>query len=190
MEGEKNTKAGDEMDTLFPDEVNIIRDFTAIDLETSGLYPNNKIIEFGAVRYRDGQVVKTFQTYVHNPSPLPQKIVEITGITDEMLSKLGMDKNEAMKNFLDFIGDDLLVAHNMDFDLSFLNYHTKALNLSIPNKTSCTLLLARKKSLPIKNNKLETLCNHYRITCDKYHSALDDAKAAGDLFLQLQKDNN
>ena len=175
------------MDSLFEETHNIINNFTAIDLETSGLYPNNRIIEFGAVRYRDGQPIANFQTYATYHGHLPEKITELTGITDAILSEKGINKDEAMKNFLAFIADDLLVAHNMDFDWGFLKYHTETIGTIINNEKSCTLLLARKKKLPIINNKLNTLCKYYNIKCENFHSALEDAKAAGDLFLKLQE---
>ena len=182
-----NIKEGDTMDSLFEEPCKIINNFTAIDLETSGLYPNNRIIEFGAVRYRDGQAVATFQTYATYNGHLSAKVTEITGITDELLATKGIYKDEAMKRFLDFVGDDLLVAHNMDFDWGFLKYHTEAMGACINNEKICTLLLARKKKLPVINNKLETLCNHYQIKSEKFHSALEDAKAAVIFSLNYKK---
>lgn len=166
----------------------LILDFTAIDFETTGLTPiNNSIIEFGAVRYRNGIPVATFKQYASFSGNLPAIIVQITGITDQILKKQGIDPSLALSNFLNFIGNDLLVAHNMNFDWGFLEYHSLSLNVSISNKKHCTLILAKQQRLPIANHKLATLCSYYEIKVDQYHSALDDAKAAGDLFLKLQQ---
>ena len=165
------------------------KDFTAIDIETVGLFPYQEIIELGAVRYRDGQPVDYFNEYICYDQKLPAKIVEVTGITDETLAQKGIPKKKALCDFLIFLGDDILVAHNMPFDWTFICYHSALLKCDHPlnNQRICTLELAKTKEVGTKNKKLSTLCDHFGIVCDKYHSAIHDAKAAGDLFLKLQE---
>lgn len=169
-----------------------INDFTVTDLETTGFYPNNRILEFGAVRYRDGIPVATFQQYASYRGKLPEHIKKITGITEEILKEKGIHKDDAYNRMMQFIGDDLLVAHNMEFDWSFLEYHNPICNETgeplhkLNNKTQCTLKLARKLNLDVVNNKLGTLCEYFNIEPERYHSALYDAQATGELFLKLQ----
>lgn len=173
-----------------------IKDFTVIDLETSGFYPNNRIIEFGAVRFRDGKPIDTFQQYAKYQGKLPDAVKNLTGITEELLKEKGIHKDEAYNKMIDFIGDDILVAHNMEFDWGFLEYHNPMCKetgepiYELNNKKHCTLKIARKLKLNVKNNKLETLCNYYNITPERYHSAVCDAQATGELFLKLQEDTN
>lgn len=169
-----------------------IKDFTVIDLETTGFYSNNRILEFGAVRYRDGKPIATFQQYANYRGKLPDVIKKVTGITEEILKEKGIHKDDAYNKMMEFIGNDLLIAHNMEFDWSFLEYHNPICHETgeplheLKNKTQCTLKMARKLKLNVDNNKLGTLCKHFDIEPEKYHSALCDAQATGELFLKLQ----
>jgi len=97
--------------------------FVFFDLETTGLNPvHSQIIEIGAVKYHDTDKIETFQIFIKNDKPLSEFTKNLTGITDEMLSK-GLEEKEALENFKEFIKGSKLVAHNAEFDFSFLNYH-------------------------------------------------------------------
>lgn len=100
---------------------NMGMDYLALDIETTGLSPEkNRIIEIGAVKYRNGQAAGEFSCLVKICQPLPAKITELTGITEEMLSH-GQDERTAVTEFLAFAKDDpILLGHNIGFDYSFL----------------------------------------------------------------------
>ena len=93
-----------------------IKDYVVIDLEMTGLCPKtDKIIEIGAVRVRDGNVVDTMETFVNPKCPIPQRVTELTGITDEMV-KDAIEEDVAMEALLAFLGEDILVGQNVIFD--------------------------------------------------------------------------
>ena len=95
-------------------------DYTVLDLEMTGLAPKrDKVIEIGAVRVRNGEIADTYGTLVRPGMSIPETVVQLTGITDEMAA-LGKEENVAMQELLQFIGDDILVGHNLIFDYSFL----------------------------------------------------------------------
>ena len=95
-------------------------DYVVIDLETTGLSPKyEKIIEIGAVRIRNGEVSDTFSTFVNPGKSLPPRITELTGINEAELVNAPYIE-EILDEFLDFIGDDVLMGHNLLFDYSFI----------------------------------------------------------------------
>ena len=97
-----------------------IADYTVIDLEMTGLLAKtDKIIEIGAVRVRNGQVADTYGTLVNPQRAIPEKVQRLTGITDEMAAS-GIEEDVAVEALLEFIGDDIIVGHNVSFDYSFL----------------------------------------------------------------------
>ena len=94
--------------------MNRIKDYTVVDLEMTGLAAKlDKIIEIGAVKVRDGQIVDTYAMLVNPQIPVPQKVTELTGITDEMVSS-GEDMDKAVGGLIEFIGDDVLVGQNIN----------------------------------------------------------------------------
>ena len=109
-------------------------DYTVLDLEMTGLAPKrDKVIEIGAVRVRNGEIADTYGTLVRPGMSIPETVVQLTGITDEMVA-LGKEENVAMQELLQFIGDDILVGHNLIFDYSFLKQW--AVNQKIPLELS------------------------------------------------------
>ena len=108
------------------------QEFVAFDLETTGLSSvTDRIIEIGAVILKNGQEVDRFQTFVDPERPLERKIVDLTGITDEMLK--GAPKiEEVLPKFLEFVGDRVLVAHNSDFDTGFIRARHRPLSSPPP----------------------------------------------------------
>lgn len=164
------------------------RDFVAVDLETTGLFPvdRQQVIEYGAVRFREGIAAESFQCFVRIGKRLPPVITRITGIRDRDLEEEGVPELEAFDRFRAFVGDSPLVAHNMGFDHGFLDHlnrlYYKAL---LPNETGCTLILARSLSLPVPNRKLGTLREFFGLPEERAHRAVGDALTAGRLYLAL-----
>ena len=135
--------------------MNRIKDYTVVDLEMTGLAAKlDKIIEIGAVKVRDGQIVDTYAMLVNPQIPVPQKVTELTGITDEMVSS-GEDMDKAVGGLIEFIGDDVLVGQNINFDYSFIKQwavnHKRTLSMSAYD----TLKLARRYLQPEMPKKLE-----------------------------------
>lgn len=158
------------------------KDYVVIDMEMTGLSAkNHKVIEIGAVRVRNGKVTDTLELFVNPKCPIPEKITELTGITDEMVSA-GLSEDEAMELLLAFVGEDVIVGQNVNFDYSFL----KQWEVNHKRKTErigCdTLKIARHLLPPEQPKKLENLCEYFQIERVRAHRALDDAVETGQVF--------
>ena len=161
-------------------------DYTVLDLEMTGLAPKrDKVIEIGAVRVRNGEIADTYGTLVRPGMSIPETVVQLTGITDEMAA-LGKEENVAMQELLQFIGDDILVGHNLIFDYSFLKQW--AVNQKIPLELSAcdTLRIARALLPGAQSKKLESLCEYFQIEREHAHRALDDAVETYKVFENLK----
>lgn len=161
--------------------------FCVLDLETTGGSPTDcEITEIGAVRFEKGEETGRFQTLVNPGLAIPPYITVLTGITQSMVveaPKIG----EALPAFLEFIGDAVIVGHNVRFDLSFLNAAAVRLGYGrLPNRSTDTLRLARRLVRnEVRNLKLQSLAAHFRSPVQPTHRALDDARATAHVFWQL-----
>lgn len=163
---------------------------TVIDLEMTGLNPRTeKIIEIGAVRIRDGRMTETFSELVYPGRKLNKEAVEITGITDEMLKGCPLFSDVA-DSLLEFLGEDVLVGHNIIFDYSFLKksiLNEKPKGTDFERQGIDTLKIARR-FLPGEQKKtLTQLCSFYGIAYHA-HRALDDAIATAKLYDKLREE--
>lgn len=161
--------------------------FCTLDLETTGGSAKNcEITEIGAVKHRGGEVVGTFQTLVDPGMPIPPSIVILTGITQAMVFD-APDIEAVLPAFLEFLGDSVIVGHNVRFDLSFLNAASTRLGYGkLANKHVDTAALARRLVRPeVRNLKLRTLASHFRSPVKPNHRALEDAKATAHVFHAL-----
>ena len=153
--------------------------FCVLDLETTGGSPADcSITEIGAVKYVGGEEVGSFQTLVNPGSPIPPFITILTGITQSMVIE-APPIEEVLPAFLEFIGDAVIVGHNVRFDLSFLNADSMRLGYGrLPNRSVDTHALARRLIRnELRNLKLQTLAAHFRSPTVPNHRALEDAKA-------------
>jgi DNA polymerase-3 subunit epsilon len=153
--------------------------FCVLDLETTGGSPADcSITEIGAVKYVGGEELGSFQTLVNPGSPIPPYITILTGITQSMVVEAPRIE-EALPAFLEFIGDAVIVGHNVRFDLSFLNADSMRLGYGrLPNRSVDTYALARRLIRnEIRNLKLQTLAAYFRSPTVPTHRALQDAKA-------------
>ena len=165
----------------------IPQDYTVIDLEMTGLHPkNDAILEVGAAKIRNGEVTDTMDIFVNPGRKITQEITELTGITDEMV-KEGLSPAAAFHKTAEFIGDDILVGHNIIFDYSFLKQ--QAVNEKVPfeKKAVDTLKAARKCMLRPEKKSLECLCDYLDIEREQEHRAIYDALATHELYQYLQK---
>ncbi len=167
------------------------KNFTVFDLETTGLNPlTDSIIEIGAVKVRDGSITDSFLTFVNPGRPIPPDVSLINGITDDMV-KDAPDISEVLPAFLQFVGDDTLVAHNAYyFDMKFLQAAACELGIVINNPVVDTLPLCRKLYPQFRNHRLGTIARELSINLDNAHRALHDAAAtAGILIKCIEKLN-
>ncbi len=175
-----------------PDDL-LIKDscFTVFDFETTGLSnKNDEIIEIGAVKVKNGEIIDTFETFLSPGKSIPAKITDITGITNEMVS--GAPKiSEIIGQFLEFFADSVLVAHNATFDYGFLKSALKKTgNSYVDNAVLDTLGLSRAIYPDLKNHKLNTICKHLNVDLENHHRAVDDAKATAGILLNMIDEMN
>ena len=154
-------------------------EYVAFDLETTGLSSkNDHIIEIGAVILKGGQEIDRFQTFVDPEMTLSPKIMELTGITPDMLE--GAPKlAEALPKFLDFIGGRVLVAHNSDFDTGFIRVACERLGYPYPFTAVDTLILAQNMLPQLSKFKLDIVSNALSLPDFNHHRAGDDAMTCG-----------
>ena len=163
-----------------------IKDYVVVDLEMTGLSAKyNKVIEIGAVRVRDGKMTETLELFVNPKCPIPENIVELTGITDEMVFS-AMDEDAAMEKLLCFIGEDVIVGQNVNFDYSFIKQWEVNHKRKTERKGCDTLKLARVLLPAEQPKKLESLCEYFPIERVRAHRALDDAIETGLIFEKLK----
>lgn len=159
--------------------------FVVFDIETTGLdkYKNN-ITEIGAVKVADGVVTERWSTFVNPGEPIPQKIVELTSITDEMV-KDAPRIQEILPNFLEFCKGCVLVAHNANFDVGFIKVAAKRYEIPFDFTYLDTVQLARCLYPNLANHKLNNLAKHLNVVLENHHRAVDDAKATADIFVKM-----
>lgn len=165
-------------------------DYVVFDLETTGAKcPPCRITEIGAYRVENGKIIDEFQTLVNPETPIPIFITQLTGISDEMV-RTAPKFSEIATDFLDFIGDSVLVAHNAPFDMRFLNHEVSKIydGYRVANPHLCTVQLSRKLVPNIENHKLNTVAQHFSVSLENHHRASDDAHATARIFINLLDD--
>ena len=161
--------------------------YVSLDLETTGLSPKlDKIIEIGAVKVIDGEIVDNFSEFLSPGRKLEEKTIELTGITEEDL-KGAPEAAEVIPKLLEFCGDLPLVGHRILFDYSFVKHAAVNLKLSFEKEGVDTLKISRACHPELESKKLSAMCEHYRIPLQA-HRAYNDALATAKLFECLQKD--
>lgn len=162
--------------------------YVALDLETTGLRPKyDRILEIGALKVRDGEVVDTYQTFVDPRMKIPGYITELTGITQDMVEGQPLQK-EAVQGFFDFCGEMPLVGHNIMFDYSFLKHQAVNLGRAFEKEAADTLTIARRAFPGLPSRSLESMCSYYAIDRTHAHRAYDDARASMELYEYLWKE--
>ena len=154
------------------------KDYTVIDLETTGLCAGRDlIIEFAAVRVRDFQVVDTFQSLCDPGFPIPPAIEAITGITTEMV-RFAPNPRSVLPDFLDFVGDDFVVGHNVNFDVRFVAASADFFR----NDYIDTMAIFRKLHSSLPHHRLSDMVDFYGKKNDSAHRALSDCFATQSCF--------
>lgn len=167
----------------------MVGDYTAIDLETTGLnHKHEKIIEVGAVRVRKQKITERYQSLVNPGRVLPIHVTELTGITQDELEE-APDITSVLPELLTFLGDDVLLGHRVLFDYSFVKQ--AAVNQGLWGKEHQslgidTLKLSRRFLPELPSRRLPALCEYYQIT-HQSHRALADAESTVSLYQILQE---
>ena len=160
-------------------------EYVAFDLETTGLYNRrDKIIEIGAVRMKNGEEIDRFQTFVDPGCKLERRTTDLTGITDEMLK--GAPKIETvLPEFLKFVGDSYLVAHNADFDTSFIYSACKEQGIAYTLTSVDTLTISQNLLSELHKFSLDVVAKHFKLEDFNHHRAGDDALICGKIMRKL-----
>lgn len=159
--------------------------FICFDIETTGLSAaRDKITEIGAVKVENGVITDTFSTFANPEMPIPQKITQLTGITDDMV-KDAPSQSEAVSAFLEFAGDNVLVAHNARFDTSFIAKACEDMGREYNYTSIDTVAISRAILTDIKNCKLDTVAKFLRLGDFNHHRATDDAEMLARIFINL-----
>ena len=176
---------------LVPDKVpavsnskgqNLDTTYCVLDIETTGLsFRTEKITEIGVMKVKNGKVIDSFECFVNPEKPIPQRVVEVTHITDDMV-KDAETIEKVFPKFLDFIEDSVLVAHNADFDIGFLKYNAKQLGYTLENAYVDTLRLAKEIFPNYKKYKLGIIAENLGIEVLVAHRALDDVDTTVKVF--------
>lgn len=159
--------------------------YVVFDLETTGFSPlNNKIIEIGAVKVTGGKITERFSSFVNPEVPIPFKIEELTHIRDEMV--LDAPKiEEILPEFMAFCEGAVMVAHNADFDMSFISKNCERQGISCEFTVVDTVALARVLLPHLNNFKLHTVAKTLKVSLENHHRAVDDAACTAEIFVKF-----
>ena len=160
--------------------------FTIVDIETTGLSKyEHKITEIAAAKVRDGKIVDTFQTLVNPQVKIPRFITKLTGIDNEMV-KDAPTIEAVLLEFVNFIDQDIFVAHNATFDFGFLEHnHLLHHKSSLINERLCTKKLANRLFQDLPRKRLCDLCEHLEISNSQAHRAMSDVHATVEVFTNM-----
>jgi DNA polymerase III subunit epsilon len=164
--------------------------YVVFDVETTGLSADrgHRIIEIGAVAVNRDIMEEEFQSLIYTDKPFTKVAQKVHGITAAMLAGQP-DAKEVLSTFRDFTGTSTLVAHNAAFDVSFLQREFMRAGLILNSRHKCTLMMTRKLFPGLPNYKLETVARHLGIPINmrKHHRALEDAKLAAQVWVEMRK---
>lgn len=168
-----------------PDDRSLDTSIVVFDMETTGLTPyEEKIIEIGAAKIINGVVVDTFSKFLNPGFPIPPEITNLTKITNDMVKDADKPEN-VLPEFMRFVGDSVLAAHNAKFDCAFLRSELKKIGVKLTNPQLDTLVLAQHL-FPGKNSyRLEKLCEWLRISLDNAHRAIHDSIATAECLQKM-----
>lgn len=168
-------------------------EYVVFDIETTGFSPiNNKIIEIGAVKVKEGKIIDKYSTFVNPEEPIPYRIEQLTSINDNMVIDAPVIE-KVLPEFLEFCEGCVMVAHNADFDMSFIMNKGKRMGIEKEYTIVDTVALARILIPQISRYKLDNVAKALGIPLDHHHRAVDDAGCTAEIFvkfIQMLKDRD
>ena len=160
-------------------------EYIVFDIETTGLsQKKNKIIEIGAVKVKDGEEIDRFSEFINPEEPIPYSIEQLTSITDEMVMH-APTVDVILPKFLEFCGDDIVVAHNAAFDTRFIKKNAKDLGMKFDNTIMDTMTLSHVLLPELGKFTLDRVCKALNVKNEHHHRAVDDANATAKIFVKL-----
>ncbi len=160
-------------------------DYVVFDLETTGFSPDvNQIIEIGAVKVQNGKITDRFSTFVNPQVPIPFRIEQLTSINDDMVIDAPLIQ-DILPEFMEFSKDCIMVAHNADFDMSFIKKACDKLEIPCEPTVIDTVALARVLLPNLNRFKLDTVAKALNVSLDNHHRAVDDAACTADIFVKF-----
>ncbi|MCH5332313.1 MAG: PolC-type DNA polymerase III [Agathobacter sp.] len=160
-------------------------DYVVFDLETTGFSPeSNRIIEIGAVKVQNGKITDRFSSFVNPKVPIPFRIEELTGIHDDMVID-APEIEEILPKFMEFCAGCVMVAHNADFDMSFIRKNCERLDIDCHPTVVDTVGLARTLMQNLSRFKLDTVARALNVSLENHHRAVDDAGCTAEIFLKF-----
>ena len=164
---------------------NLQEEYVVFDIETTGFSPvKNRIIEIGAVKVAGGEIVDRFSTFVNPKAPIPFEIEKLTGIRDDMVME-APEIEDVLPKFLDFCGEAVLVAHNANFDMSFIKENTRRLEIEKTFTYVDTVGIARMLLPNQAKHTLDAVAKTLGISLENHHRAVDDAEATAQIFVKF-----
>lgn len=165
----------------------MLRSYVAYDLETTGLdVEKDQIIEVGAIKVVDGRLVQEFTCIVNPHRQLNPYIVELTGITQDMVNA-GYEKRPVVEEFIKFCEGFDVLGHNLMFDYKFMKAAAVSLKCPFEKNGVDTLFIAKKTLQTLKSKKLGNICEYYGYTNKSAHRAIHDAKATAYIYEEMVK---
>lgn len=165
-------------------------DYTVIDIETTGISPDScEIIEISALRCRGRRACESFSTLVRPRRRISRFITELTGITNGMVAG-APDISSALKGFAEFVGEDILMGYNVNFDINFLYDHMMACHgRPVSNDFVDVLRFSRRALKGLSDHKQTTVAAHYGINVEGAHRALKDCEICNQCYLNLLQES-
>ena len=170
------------------DKNSFLSDYTIVDIETTGLSPlRDEIIELSAIKVRNNSITDKFSSLTKPVGLISPFISSLTGITNEMVKDAPELKN-ALLSFRQFLADDCIVGHNINFDYRFLRHNIeKHLGLLLNNNRLDTIRLARKFCPNLPSYKLANLAKHFNISTEGHHRALKDCEITYCVYYKIKE---
>lgn len=165
----------------------MLPEYVVLDLETTGLSKHyHKITEIGAVKVRDNKIIERFEQLVNPEVLIPSFITGLTGIDNEMVKDMPTI-GEVLPSFIDFVGNDIIVGHNIGFDYGFINESIfRHMDTYLFNERLCTIKLAKRLIPDLTTRKLSALCNYFEIDNPNAHRAMADVISTNRVFMRFQ----
>ena len=167
-----------------------LNDYTVLDIETTSLdsWFNDEILEISAIKVRDREEVEYFSEIIKIDNEVGYYTTKLTGITNEMVENEGKELGDVLQEFKEFLGDDIIVGHNVNFDINYI-YDSLEDNLGeyLSNDFVDTLRLSRRLLPKLEHHKLDNLIDYFKLKKRNEHRALNDCALTNQVYLKLEE---